>query len=202
VERDGVGLAADVSADDGDGAKLAHRAGVAEDDAVEQAPFDVGQGDPAENLPAGGAEGERGELLVVALRLHERDEFAGDEGEGDEGRGEHDAGCGKNDLEVVLDEPGPDPALGAEDQHVDQAGDHRGDGEGQIDQREQHAFPWKLELGDGPGCGDAEEEIGGHGDGGGQKGEPDGGERIGIAKGGEVGAESAAEGFGKDGGER
>src|SRR4051812_7361978 len=38
VERQGVGLAADVSRNDGYGAEFAHRAGVAEDDAVEEAP--------------------------------------------------------------------------------------------------------------------------------------------------------------------
>src|SRR5687768_8711350 len=43
VERERVGLAADVSAYDGYGAEFAHGAGVAEDDAVEEAPFDVGE---------------------------------------------------------------------------------------------------------------------------------------------------------------
>jgi hypothetical protein len=48
-------------------------------------------------------------------------------------------------------QPGPEPALRAEEQHEDQAGDDRRDGEGQVDQRDQQALAAELELGDRPG---------------------------------------------------
>ena len=44
-------------------------------------------------------------LLLGALRLHQRDQLAGDEGEGDEDRGQHDAGHGEDDLDVVRAQP-------------------------------------------------------------------------------------------------
>jgi hypothetical protein len=72
-------------------AELAHRPGVGEDHAVQQAPLDVGQGDVPEGLPAVGAEHHRGFFFLLALRLHQRDQLAGDEGEGDEHGGQHDA---------------------------------------------------------------------------------------------------------------
>src|SRR5215211_2183511 len=45
VKRHGGGQATDMARDDGDGAELAHRAGIAQENAVEQRPADVGQGD-------------------------------------------------------------------------------------------------------------------------------------------------------------
>ena len=61
------------------GAEFAHRAGVAEDDAVEQAPLDIGQRDAAEDLPAAGPQHAGGLFLFGPLGLHERNQFAGDE---------------------------------------------------------------------------------------------------------------------------
>ncbi len=40
--------------------------------------------------------GKRGFLVAIALFLHQRDEFARDEGEGDEDRRQHDAGTAKS----------------------------------------------------------------------------------------------------------
>ena len=91
MQRHGVGLAADVARDDADRAELAHRPRVAEDHAVEQRPLDVRQRDAPEDLPAAGAEHARRLFLLGALRLHQRDQLAGDEREGDEDRREHDA---------------------------------------------------------------------------------------------------------------
>ena len=59
------GLAADVAGDDRDRAELAHRARVAQNHAVEQPPFDVGQRHAPERLPAARAQRQRGLLLVV-----------------------------------------------------------------------------------------------------------------------------------------
>jgi hypothetical protein len=77
--------------------------------------------DPPEHLPARGTEHARGLLLLLAaLRLHQRDQLARDEGEGDEERRQHDAGHGEDDAHLVRLQPGPEPALRAEHQHVDQ----------------------------------------------------------------------------------
>jgi len=116
-----------------------------------------------------------------ALRLHERDEFARDERKRDERSREHDAGEGDDDFEVLLDEPGLQrgkprvlgvdelavPALQAENQHVDQAGDDGRNGEGQIDERDEQALSAEVEFRDAPSRGDAENEIRGHRDRGG-----------------------------------
>src|SRR4051812_2968335 len=59
VKRQSVGQAADVAGDHGNRAELTHRARIAEQDAVEQRPLDVGQGDPPEGGEAAGAQGER-----------------------------------------------------------------------------------------------------------------------------------------------
>ena len=59
---------------------------------------------------------------------------------------------------------GPEPALQAEEQHVDQAGDHRRDRERQVDQRDQQVLAAEVELGDRPGRGHAEDRGQRHGD--------------------------------------
>ena len=101
----GVGLSRDVAGDDVDRAELAHRARVAEDDPVGQAPLDVGQGDAPEHLPAAGPEADGGRLLVGADGLHDRDQLAGHEGEGHEGGGEDEARRGEDDLEALVVRP-------------------------------------------------------------------------------------------------
>src|SRR4051794_40253546 len=57
VERHGVGQAPHVSGDDRHGAELAHGAGIAQQDAVEQCPADVGQGHGQEDSERAGAQG-------------------------------------------------------------------------------------------------------------------------------------------------
>ena len=66
-------------------------------------------------------------------------------------------GRGEDDLDVVLAQPRAEVALQAEDQHEDQAGDHRRDGERQVDQRRQQRAAGEAEAGDRPGRGDAED---------------------------------------------
>jgi hypothetical protein len=73
-----------------------------------------------------------------ALGLHQRNQLARHEGEGDEDGGQHDARYGEDDLDVVLCSHGPNQPC-AEEQHVDQAGNHRRHRERQVDQRDQHA---------------------------------------------------------------
>ena len=60
-----------------------------------------------------------------ALLLHQRDQLARDEREGHEDGGEHDAGHREHDLDVVIAQPAAEPALRAEQQHEDEARDHR-----------------------------------------------------------------------------
>ena len=94
--------AADVARDDRHRAELAHRARVAEDDAVEQAPLDVRQRDAPERSASRRRRARRAASSSLgALRLHQRDQLARDEREGDEHRREHDAGHGEDDLDVV-----------------------------------------------------------------------------------------------------
>ena len=113
-----------------------------------------------------------------ALLLHERDELAGDERERHEDRGEHDARQREDDLQSVGPEPGPEQALRAEQQHVDEARHHRRDREGQVDQRDEEALAAELELRDRPGGRDAEDEVERHGDGGDGERQPDRGARV------------------------
>ena len=83
-------------------------------------------------------------------------------------------------LQVVVAQPFAEPALQAEHQHVDQAGDHRAHRERQVDQRQQHVLAAEVELGDAPGRGHAEHQVHRHADAGGDQRELDGGERIGL----------------------
>src|SRR5678815_218930 len=145
VQRHGVGLAADVAGDDADRAELAHRARVAEDDAVEQRPLDVRQRDAAKDLPAARAEHARRLFLLGALRLHQRNQLAGDEREGDEDRRDDDAGQREDDLQVVVAQPFAEPALEAEDEDEDQPGDDRADRERQVDEGQQQVLATKVE---------------------------------------------------------
>ena len=91
VQRHGRGQPADVAGDDRHRAELAHRARVAQDDAVQQAPADLRQRDAEERHPAAGAERDRRLLLVVAELLHQRDQLARDVRERHEHGREHDA---------------------------------------------------------------------------------------------------------------
>ena len=82
-------------------------------------------------------------------------------------------GTAKMILMSCAAEPRAEPALRAEQQHVDQAGDHRRDRERQVDQRDQQALAAELELGDRPGGRDAEDQVERHGDRRGQQRQAD-----------------------------
>ena len=142
-------------------------------------------------------ERERRLLVLGALLGHQRDQLAGDEREGDEDRGQHDAGHGEDDLEVVRTEPGSEPALRPEQQHVDQARDHRADRERQVDQGDQQALALELELGDRPGGAQAEDQVGGHRDRRHQQRQPDRRQRVGLDQRREIGAHALPQRLGK-----
>ena len=190
VQRHRVGLAANVARDHRHRAEFAHRPRIAQDHAVQQAPLDVGQRHAPEGLPAGRAEHDGGLLLVGALRLHQRDQLPRDERKGHEHGRQHDAGHGEDDLDVVFGQPGAQPALRAENQHVDQARHHRRHRERQVDQRRQESLAAELELGDGPGRGHAEHQIQRHRDGGGDQRQADRAPGIGLLERLDISAET------------
>ena len=88
---------------------------------------------------AAGAQRNRRLLFLGALLLHQGNQLAGDEGEGDkDGRQDHARKC-EDDLDAVGLEPAAQGTALAEEQHKDQAGDHRRDGKGHIDDRGEKA---------------------------------------------------------------
>ena len=151
LKRDRVGEAADVAGDDRHRAEFAHRSRVAEQDAGEQRPADVGQRHGQEGGPAARAERQRGLLVGVPELLHDRDELARDERAGHEHRRQRHAGNREDDLDLMRGEPGSEQPLRAEHQHEDQAAHHRRHGERQVDQGDERALAGKLEFGDRPG---------------------------------------------------
>src|SRR5690554_3447440 len=70
VQRHGVGLSPNTAGYHRHGAKLTQSAGVTENHAIDQPPFDVRQGDVPEGFPATGTQGQRCLLFFLALLLH------------------------------------------------------------------------------------------------------------------------------------
>src|SRR3954452_2005546 len=91
-QRHGVGLAADVPGYHRYRAELAHRARVAQQYAIQHAPFDVRQSDAEEGLQAGSAERDRRLLFLGALLVHQRNKRPGYERKGHEGGRQRNAG--------------------------------------------------------------------------------------------------------------
>ena len=121
----------------------------------------------------GSAHGERGLLVGAAVAGHQRNELAGDEREGDEDRREHEPRQREDDADVMVLEPRAEPALRAEQEHEDQAGDDRRDREGQLDQGDQGRLAAEVELRDCPCRGEPENGVERDRDGGDDEGEPD-----------------------------
>ena len=97
---------------------------------------------------------------------------------------------------------GPSAPCKPKSSTIDQSRDHRGHGEGKIDQGDQDLLAPKLEFGNGP-CGrNAEDDIQREGNGRRQKRELDGGDRIRFLERGQIGAEAMLERFEQDGRER
>src|SRR6185437_10854944 len=82
--------------------------------------------------------------------LHEWNQLARHVGEGHEERREHDTRYGKDDADPVGGEPGPEPASHPEQEHEQQPGNDRGDGNRQVDQGDEQALAPEFELGDRP----------------------------------------------------
>ena len=92
--------------------------------------------------------------------------------------------------------------MGAEQQHVDQAGDHRRDRERQVDEGDQQALAEEVELGDRPGGGEPEDQVERHGDRRHGHGQPDGGERVTVDDRRQIGTDSLAQRLDEHGGQR
>ena len=179
VQRQRVRQAADVSRDDRHRAELAHRARVAEDDAVEQAPLDVRQRHAEERLEAAGAKHARRFFFLRAGRFHHRNDLARDERKRHENRREHDAGHGEDNLESCRSATAEE-TLPPEQQHEHHARDDRRHGKRQIDQRDQQLLAAELEFADRPCRGHAEDEVRRHRDGGGSERELQRRDRVGL----------------------
>jgi hypothetical protein len=105
------------------------------------------------------AQRDRSEFGVRALRLHERDQFSGDEGKGHEDRGEDDAGGCEDDFNVVRLEPWAEPSSGTEEEYVNKACHHRRNGKGQVDEGDEQALAFEIKLRHCPRSGKADDNI-------------------------------------------
>lgn len=85
------GAPADVARHHRHRTELAQCARTAQQHAVQQCPADVRQRDVPERLPAAGPQAERSQFFVRALLLHQRHQFARDEGKRHEDGRQHDA---------------------------------------------------------------------------------------------------------------
>src|SRR5690606_10816889 len=126
---------------------------VAENDAVEEAPLHVREGDVPEGAPARGAEGDSGFFVGAARFFHHGDERAGDERKGDERGGDGDAGEGEHYLEIVAGQPRAEITAAPEDDDEDESRDHRRHRDREVDEGDEERFATEIELGDGPGGG-------------------------------------------------
>ena len=101
-------------------------------------------------------------------------------------------GSAKMIFRSCVAQPLAEPALQAEDEHEDQAGDHRRDRERQVDQREQQVLAAEVELGDRPRRGDAEDEVQRHAIAAASERQPDRRQRVGLGDRGEVDVDALA----------
>src|SRR6266849_4042280 len=81
-------------------AELTHGAGIAQDDSVQQAPLNVGDGHTPEELPAVRPEAEGGDFLLGADSLHDRNQLTSNKWAGDECRDQNKAWGGAADTPV------------------------------------------------------------------------------------------------------
>src|SRR5262249_35472991 len=178
--------------------ELADCARIAQQHAVEQRPFHVRQGDAEQRLPTARTQHQRGFLVVRALLLHQRNEFARDKGQGYECGRDDNPGHAEYDFDSVRREPGAEQSLQSEQQHEDQTADHGRDRERKIDQRQQQVFPAKSEFRHHPCRRDPENRVERNDDERSQQRQPYGGHRFGLKNGAPVSRQPEPKRFGKD----
>ena len=76
MQRHRIGEPSNMARDDGDRSEFSHRARIAENHTIEQAPFDIREGHPYKRLPSRRAQRERRLFFLSSLRLHQWDQFA------------------------------------------------------------------------------------------------------------------------------
>ena len=150
MQRHGVGLTANMARHHRHRTKLAHGTGITKNDAIEQAPFDVGQGHTPKNLQTTGTQDHGGLLFFIALRLHQGNEFPRNERESDEHGGQHHARHSKNNLDVIRLQPRAKPTLCPENQDINKTRHHRRHRKRQVHQGGEKCLATKLKLGNRP----------------------------------------------------
>ncbi|MNH05706.1 hypothetical protein D3C79_650490 [compost metagenome] len=202
MQRQGVGLTANMAGDHGDGTELPHGTGGTEQQAIHQAPADAGQGDPPEHLQAARPQHDGGFLLFRTTGLHLGQQLAHHEGHGNEGGRQYDPRGGEDDLDVVLAQPVAKPAATTEHQHEHQACYHGRDRERQIDEGDEQLPAREAEAGYGPGGRQPEQQVEGHGAEGHQGRQAEGAQGIRLADGMPEEGKTWAQCLDKDGGKR
>ena len=144
-----------------------------------------------------GAERQRGFLLARALLLHQRDQRARDEGERDEGGGQDQPRHGEDDADAGAVQRRAEPAVGAEQQHPHQAGNHRRYRERQFDQGDQQAAARETEAADAPGRGQAAHRVQRHADRGDEQRQLDRGNGVGRRASASAGCQPVRQRFGE-----
>src|SRR5690348_9610630 len=91
--------------------ELTHGAGIAQDDSVQQAPFNIGDGHTPEELPAAGTEAEGRDFFLRPDSLHDWNQLTSNKWAGDECRGQNKAWRSKDDLEMMGTQPGSEVPL-------------------------------------------------------------------------------------------
>src|ERR1044072_8487601 len=101
-----------------DGTEFTHSACVTENHAVHQSPAYLWQGDTEEGDPSTRAKCNGCLLLIVTQLLHERNELTCHIGECHEHGGEDNPRQRKDNADVVILQPHPEPAMQPEQQYV------------------------------------------------------------------------------------
>ena len=178
MQRNSSRSAADLSGDNGNGAELADRAGVAENNPVQQAPFNIRQRNAHEHLPAVGAQNASRHFFVRALRLHDRNQFLGNKGHRYKRRRNDNAGNGENNLDVPGVEQVAQKRPCPKHEHEQHTGNNRRDGKRKVDNRNENSLAGEIEFCYAPRRRDSKQNVKRHGNQRRQKRQSNGGKRV------------------------
>src|SRR5690606_3204118 len=153
-----------VSRDENDGAVFSEGPGESQGESGEKGRPQYGQDDAEEGLEAGGSQGGRGLLEFLFEILQHRLNGAHDERQADEDHGHYDSYGSIGDLDAEIRQRFPQPAVDGENGRERDARHRRGQGEGQIHQGVQNAFPLELVARQHPGDQEADKNVYDRGD--------------------------------------
>ena len=197
-ERERLCPANNVSRNDADRTKLAHRARIREHDAIKESPSNVWERHIPEHLKLVSAERSR-RLFVAEVRLLEQwNEFLGDEGQRDEERREHHARQREDYLEAEKLEYGRVESVASVEEHEHESHNDRADREGQIEERDHRALARELISRDVERTHDAEDGVERHGNARADERHLDRLEKVVVNHGGEEGPWAIFEGLDED----